>query len=87
MKKLLGLIIVIACIMCGLVAFGEGANLPEGIKEILSGTNKTKQALMYSSKNKLNEGLKNFNLVATFQFILTIICLAAILITYIYLTL
>ena len=38
MKKLLGLIIVIACIMCGLVAFGEGANLPEGVKEILSGS-------------------------------------------------
>ena len=55
--------------------------------KILSGTNKTKQALMYSSKNKLNEGLKDFNLVATFQFILTIICLAAILITYIYSTL
>jgi len=48
--------------------------------KILTGINKTKQALQYSSKNKLNEGLKDFNVVATFQLVCTIISLAAILI-------
>lgn len=46
--------------------------------KVLSGISKTKQALMRLDNNSLNEGLKDFNTVATFQYVITIIYLALI---------